>query len=61
VQRHELAAALAWIPGVDMSKEVTLSLFPADAVTGMRGKEVDKLLLTPDALVFSHRHKVQVS
>jgi predicted phage baseplate assembly protein len=61
VQRHELAAALAWIPGVDMSKEVTLSLFPADAATGMRGKEVDKLLLTPDALVFSHRHKVQVS
>ncbi|BBZ62455.1 putative baseplate assembly protein [Mycolicibacterium monacense] len=61
VQRHELAAALAWTPGVDMSREVVLDLYPADTTTGARGDRVDKLLLNPDALVLSHRHKVQVS
>lgn len=60
VQRHELAAALAWTPGVDMSREVTLDLYPADTATGARGDRVDTLLLNPDALVLSHRHKVQV-
>lgn len=59
VQRHELTAALAWTPGVDMSKEVSLQLYPADA-DGNRGDEVDKLILTPNALVYSLRHKVIV-
>lgn len=60
VQRHELTAALAWIPGVDMSREVSLKLYPADA-DGTRGAEVDRLVLAPNALVYSLRHKVIVS
>ncbi|TFV61590.1 putative baseplate assembly protein [Mycobacterium sp. PS03-16] len=61
VQRHELAAALAWIPGVDMAEEVELELYPADPLTGSRDDPVETLVLEPDALVFSHRHKVQWS
>lgn len=59
VQRHELTAALAWIPGIDMASEVAVEMFPADA-DGKRGDEVDKLVLAPHALVYSLRHKVYV-
>ena len=37
VQSHEVHAALARIPGVDMSREVRVALFPAEADTGRRG------------------------
>ena len=33
VQSHEVHAALARIPGVDMAQEVSVTLFPADADT----------------------------
>ena len=36
VQSHEVHAALARIPGVDMAQEVSVALFPADADTGRR-------------------------
>ena len=40
VQSHEVHAALARIPGVDMSREVGVALFPAEADTGRRGAAV---------------------
>lgn len=59
VQVHEVTAALAWLPGVDMSEQVTLKLFPADPATGERAQAVDRLPLAPDALVYSYRHQVK--
>ena len=38
VQSHEVHAALARIPGVDMAREVRVALFPAEAGTGRRGR-----------------------
>ena len=60
VQSHEVHAALARIPGVDMAQEVTVTLFPADADTGRRRAPVQRLDLPPTALVFSYEHQVRV-
>lgn len=60
VQSHEVHAALARIPGVDMAQEITVSLFPAEASTGKRGKPVQRLDLPATALVFSYEHQVRV-
>lgn len=60
VQPHEINAMMARIPGVDMSEEITVRLFPADPATGQRGAAVPRLQLDPDEIVFSHEHQVQV-
>jgi predicted phage baseplate assembly protein len=60
VQSHEVHAALARIPGVDMAQEITVSLFPADAGSGRRSAPVQRLDLPPTALVFSYEHQVRV-
>jgi predicted phage baseplate assembly protein len=60
VLSHEVHAALARIPGVEMAEEITVSLFPADADTGRRSPPVQRLDLLPTALVFSYEHQVRV-
>ncbi len=62
VQSHEVAAALARLPGVDMSRDLSVQLFPADAggVPGRRGEPVARLDLAPTELVFSYEHQVRV-
>jgi predicted phage baseplate assembly protein len=60
VQVHEVTAALAWIPGVNMADEVVIKLFPADPSTGERGQPVDRIPLARNALVYSYRHQVRV-
>ena len=60
VQAHEVHAALARIPGVDMAQEVSVALFPADADTGRRSAAVQRLDLPPTGLVFSYEHQVRV-
>ena len=60
VQSHEVHAALARIPGVDMAQEVSVTLFPADPVTGRRQSPVQRLDLPPTALVYSYEHQVRV-
>ena len=60
VQAPEVYAVLARTPGVDLSRAVTVALFPADAATGRRGAQVERLDLPPRALLFSYDHQVQV-
>ncbi|GAA1432242.1 putative baseplate assembly protein [Microlunatus lacustris] len=61
VQSHEVHAALAAIPGVDMAREITVALFPAEAGTGRRGGAVQRLDLPATGLVFSFEHQVRVA
>ena len=61
VQSHEVHAALARIPGVDMSKEIRVSIFPAEADSGRRGEAVQRLDLADTALVYSFEHQVRVT
>lgn len=60
VQVHEVSAALARIPGVEMADEVSVRLFPADSQSGKREQEVQRLPLRPNALVYSYEHQVRV-
>ena len=60
VQSHEVHAALARIPGVDMAEEISVTLFPADADTGRRQAAVQRLDLPANGLVFSYEHQVRV-
>lgn len=60
VQAHEVNAALARLPGVDMAAEVSVQLFPADPATRQREAPVQRLALAPNALVFSFEHQVRV-
>ena len=60
VQSHEVHAALARIPGVDMAQEVSVTLFPADADTGRRSPAVQRMDLPATGLVFSYEHQVRV-
>lgn len=59
VQAHEVTAALARIPSVDMSREVDVSLYPADA-SRRRGQAVQRLDLPATGLVHSFDHQVRV-
>lgn len=59
VQVHEVNAALARIPGVDMSGDVEVALYPADP-TGRRGAQVQLLELPRTGLVYSYDHQVRV-
>jgi predicted phage baseplate assembly protein len=60
VQSHEVHAALARIPGVEMAQEVSVTLFPADPVAGSREPPVERLDLPRNGLVFSYEHQVRV-
>ena len=65
VQSHEVHAALARIPGVDMAQEVEAAIYPAEPDLGRREKArrlvaVQRLDLAPTALVFSYEHQVRV-
>jgi predicted phage baseplate assembly protein len=61
VQRHEVAAALAWTPGVNSGEEIIIRLFPADpANPRQRGEEVPRLELPRNGLVYCHEHQVRV-
>lgn len=62
VQAHEVAAVLARLAGVDMSRELTVQLFPADnaGVGGRHGERVDRLDLGPTQLIHSYQHQVRV-
>lgn len=59
-QAHEVHAALARIPGVDMAREVSVALFPAEPVTGRRGTATQRIDLDPTELVYSFEHQVRV-
>jgi predicted phage baseplate assembly protein len=61
VQSHEVHAALARIPGVDMSREVRVALFPAEADSGRRSAAVERMDLPPTGLVYSYDHQVRVT
>jgi predicted phage baseplate assembly protein len=61
VLSHEVHAALARIPGLDMARDVKVLLYPADAYTGNRERATDRLDLAPTALVFSYEHQVRIS
>jgi len=61
IQSHEVHAALARIPGVDMSREVKVQIFPAEPYTGQRGAAVTRLDLPETALVYSYEHQVRVT
>ncbi|MGB3764873.1 MAG: putative baseplate assembly protein [Ornithinimicrobium sp.] len=60
VQSHEVNAALAQVPGVDMSQEVSVALFPAEAGSGRRQAAATSVELPPTALVYSYEHQVRV-
>jgi predicted phage baseplate assembly protein len=60
VQSHEVHAALARLPGVDMAQEVSVQLFPAEAESGTREAAVQRMDLPETALVFSYEHQVRV-
>jgi predicted phage baseplate assembly protein len=61
VQAQEVHAALARIPGVDMSREVHVELFPAEADSGRPLAAVERMDLPETGLVFSHNHQVAVT
>lgn len=57
---HEIHAALSRILGVDMSREVNVALYPAEADTGRRGAAADRVDLPATGLVYSFDHQVKV-
>jgi predicted phage baseplate assembly protein len=61
VQAQEVHAALARIPGVDMSREVHVELFSAEADSGRPLAAVERMDLPETGLVFSHNHQVAVT
>lgn len=60
VQAHDLHSTLAHVPGVDMSEEISVGLFPADPDSGHREKSVQRVDLGPTSLVYSYEHQVRV-
>jgi predicted phage baseplate assembly protein len=59
VQFGEIFAVLQRVPGVSVVEEIRL--FPANPLTGVRGAPVERVEVSPDALVFSHQHQVAVT
>ncbi len=60
VQSHEVHAALARIPGVDMAREVSVAIVPAEPFTGRRGAATQRIDIAATALVYSFEHQVRV-
>jgi predicted phage baseplate assembly protein len=54
----EIYGVLQGIPGTEVVDDVRI--FPSDPVTGARGGAVNRLVLEPNAIVFSHEHRVDV-
>jgi hypothetical protein len=54
----EVFSVLQALSATELVEEARL--FPADATTGERGKEVPRIELAPHALVFSYEHRVLV-
>ena len=61
VQLHEIHAALAALPQVDMAGELEVALYPADPYSGRRGAAVQRLEIAETALVHSFDHQVRVT
>jgi predicted phage baseplate assembly protein len=61
VHLQEVHAALARITGVDMSRDIDVKLYPAEAETGRHFDEVQRLDLPPTGLVYSYNHDVRVT
>ena len=59
VHAHMVHAALAGLPGLDLSREVVVHLYPGDADVRRKGP-VQRLDLAPDALVQSFDHQAMV-
>jgi hypothetical protein len=60
-QSYEVYAALARIPGVDLSRNVRIELRPADAEDGRHLPAVERMDLPATGLVFSYDHQVRVT
>ncbi len=62
VQAQEVAVVLAGVSGVDMSRELTVQLFPdaAGRGAGQQDSRVDSFELGPTELVLSFEHQVRV-
>jgi predicted phage baseplate assembly protein len=58
IQSGEIFAVLQQLAGIDIVEDIRL--FGADPVTGERGEPVQRLELSPNALVFSYGHQVRV-
>ncbi|MFI6540486.1 putative baseplate assembly protein [Nonomuraea sp. NPDC050547] len=58
VQSGDVHAVLQRVPGVELVEDI--QLFEADPVTGDRGEPTQRIVLEPDALVFSYRHQIRV-
>ncbi|GAA1942448.1 putative baseplate assembly protein [Kitasatospora viridis] len=58
VQAGEVFGRLQQVSGVELVEDVRL--FTADPVTGARGREVGRIDLDPNSLVFSYEHQVRV-
>lgn len=59
VQAGEIFAVLQRLAGVELVEDVRL--FRADPTSGQRGSQVQRLDLSPNALVFSYGHQVRVT
>ncbi|HEU5266827.1 MAG TPA: putative baseplate assembly protein, partial [Jatrophihabitans sp.] len=62
VQAQEVTVVLAAVPGLDMSRDLSVQLFPdtAGRAGGQQGNRVERLELGPTELVFSFEHQVRV-
>lgn len=60
VRTPEILAALARVPGLDLARDITLSLFPANPETGRRDAVAEKIDLGPTALVYSFEHQIRI-
>jgi predicted phage baseplate assembly protein len=60
-QSYEVYAALARIPGVDLSRNIRVELRPADAADGRHLPAVERMDLPATGLVFSYDHQVRVT
>jgi predicted phage baseplate assembly protein len=61
VQSHEVQATLARIAGVDMSREVSVKLYPVDESSRQSSAEVQRMDLRENELVYSFDHQVRVT
>ena len=62
VQAQEVTVVLAGVPGLDMSRELSVQLFPdtAGRAAGQQGNRVERFELGPTELIFSFEHQVRV-
>lgn len=56
----DVMSTIADVPGVDMSRDLMVQLFPVDPGTGRRLPAADRVPLPPNGLFLSLRHQVRV-